>query len=106
MGKNNRLINQLNAIARRNRQLHVEEASDKMVPQIYAAIAIALHRSEKFGYERINRVFLESQRIWEDFSGNIEEMIELCEKETGIMIDGGNHEACLYRKAEQAEIQL
>lgn len=88
MGKNNRLINQLNAIARRNRQLHIEEASDKMVPQIYAAMAIALHRSEKFGYERINRVFLESQHIWEDFSGNIEGMIELCEKETGVRIEG------------------
>lgn len=92
MGKNNRLINQLNAIASRNRQLHVEEASDKMVPQIYAAMAIALHRSEKFGYERINRVFLESQRIWEDFSGNIGEMIELCEKETGVRIEGGRNE--------------
>lgn len=88
MGKNNRLINQLNAIASRNRQLHVEEASDKMVPQIYAAMAIALHRTYGFGYERINRVFLESQRIWEDFSGNIEEMIELCEKETGVRIEG------------------
>ena len=89
MGKNNRLINQLNAIASRNRQLHVEEASDKMVPQIYAAMAIALHRTYGFGYERINRVFLESQHIWEDFSGNIEEMIELCEKETGVRIEGG-----------------
>lgn len=92
MGKNNRLINQLNAIASRKRQLHVEEASDKMVPQIYAAMAIALHRSEKFGYERINRVFLESQRIWEDFSGDIEGMIELCEKETGVRIEGGRNE--------------
>lgn len=93
MGKNNRLINQLNAIASRNRQLHVEEASDKMVPQIYAAIAISLHRSEKFGYKRINRVFLESQRIWQDFSGDAEGMIELCEKETGVRIEGGKHEA-------------
>lgn len=92
MGKNKRLINQLNEIARRNRQMNVDIASDKMVPQIYAAIAIALHRSEKFGYERINRVFLESQHIWEEFSGNIEEMIELCEKETGITIEGGKYE--------------
>lgn len=88
MGKNNRLINQLNAIASRNCQLHVEETSDKMVPQIYAAMAIALRRSEKFGYERINRVFLESQHIWEYFSGNIEEMTRLCEKETGVRIEG------------------
>lgn len=93
MGKNNKLINQLNAIASRNRQLHVEEASDKMVPQIYAAMAIALHRTYGFGYERINRVFLKTQHIWEDFSGNIEEMIELCEKETGVRIEGRKHEA-------------
>lgn len=93
MGKNKRLINQLNEIARRNRQMNVDIASDKMVPQIYAAIAIALHRSEKFGYERINRVFLESQHIWEEFSGNADEMIELCEKDTGITIEGGKHEA-------------
>lgn len=92
MGKNNRLINQLNEIASRNRQLHVEEASDKMAPQIYAAMAIALHRTYGFGYERINRVFLESQHIWEDFSWNIEGMIELCEKETGVRIEGGKHE--------------
>lgn len=91
MGKNNRLINQLNAIASRNRQLHVEEASDKMVPQIYAAMAIALRRTYGFGYDRINRVFLESQHIWENFSGNIEEMIEICEKETGVRIEGGKH---------------
>lgn len=92
MGKNNRLIKQLNEIARRNRQMNVDIASDKMVPKIYAAIAIALHRSEKFGYERINRVFLESQHIWEDFSGNIEGMIELCEKETGVRIEGEKHD--------------
>lgn len=92
MAKNNRLIKQLNEIARRNRKMNVDIASDKMVPQIYAAIAIALHRSEKFGYERINRAFLESQHIWEDFSGNIEEMIELCEKETGVRIEGGQND--------------
>lgn len=87
MGKNNRLINSLNEIARRNRAENVNKASNKMVPQIYAAMAIALHRSEKFGYERINRVFVESQKIWESFDGNISEMVELCEKETGIKIE-------------------
>lgn len=92
MGKNNRLINQLNEIARRNRQMNVEKASDEMVPQIYAAIAIALHRSERFGYERINRVFVESQRIWEKFQGRADEMILLREKETGITIEGEKHD--------------
>lgn len=92
MGKNNRLINQLKEIAKRNREMNVEIASDEIVPQIYAAIAIALHRSERFGYERINRVFAESQRIWEEFEGHADEMVEMCEKETGITIQGGNHD--------------
>ena len=43
MAKNNKLINSLNEIARRNRSQNVATAADQMVPQIYAAIAIALH---------------------------------------------------------------
>lgn len=46
MAKNNKLINSLNEIARRNRSQNVATAADQMVPQIYAAIAIALHRTE------------------------------------------------------------
>lgn len=45
MAKNNKLINSLNEIARRNRSQNVATAADQMVPQIYAAIAIALHRT-------------------------------------------------------------
>jgi hypothetical protein len=86
MAKNNRLINSLNEIARRNRLAHVEQASDKLVPHVYAAIAIALHRECGWGYTRITRVFAESQRIWEDLGGD--NMIELCEKETGIRLKG------------------
>lgn len=44
MAKNNKLINSLNEIARRNRSQNVATAADQMVPQIYAAIAIALHK--------------------------------------------------------------
>lgn len=54
MAKNNKLINSLNEIARRNRSQNVATAADQMVPQIYAAIAIALHRTYGFGYKRIN----------------------------------------------------
>lgn len=57
MAKNNKLINSLNEIARRNRSQNVATAADQMVPQIYAAIAIALHRTYGFGYKRINDVF-------------------------------------------------
>lgn len=88
MGKNNRLINSINAIARRKQEENVGKAADQMVPQIYAAMAIALHRTYGFGYDRINRVFLESQHIWEDFVGAGDEMIELCEKETSICVVG------------------
>ncbi len=43
MGKNNKLINSLNEIARRKQDENIGKAADKMVPQIYAAMAMALH---------------------------------------------------------------
>lgn len=90
MGKNNRLINSINSIARRKQEENVGKAADQMVPQIYAAMALALYRICGFDYEQINAVFLESQHIWEDFVGVGDEMIELCEKETGICVVGRN----------------
>lgn len=39
MRKNNKLINSLNEIARRNRSQNIVTAADQMVSQIYAAIA-------------------------------------------------------------------
>lgn len=86
MGKNNKLINSLNEIARRNRSQNVSKAADQMVPQIYAAIAIALHRTYGFGHKRINDVFVESQRIWENYSGDAAGMIKKCEEETGMIV--------------------
>lgn len=86
MGKNNKLINSLNEIARRNLASNVGRASNEMVPQIYAAVAIALHRTYGFGHKRINDVFYESQRIWESFAGTPEDMIKKCEDETGIKL--------------------
>ena len=88
MGKNNRLINSINKLARRKQEEDVGKAADQMVPQIYAAIALDLYRTCGFDYEQINSVFVESQCIWEDFVGAGEEMIELCEKETGISVVG------------------
>lgn len=88
MGKNNRLINSINAIAKRKQDENVEKASDQMVPQIYAATALALYRTCGFDYEQINSVFVESQHIWEEFVGAEDEMIDLCENKTGISVDG------------------
>lgn len=86
MGKNNKLINQLNEIARRNRSQNVAAAADQMVPQIYAAIAIALHRTYGFGHKRINDIFVESQHIWESYSGDATGIVKQCEKETGVIV--------------------
>ncbi len=86
MGKNNKLINQMNALALKHKIENIEKAASETTPQIYAAIALALHREVGFGYERINRVFLESQRIWEGYKGNLGDMYKLCEAETGITV--------------------
>lgn len=87
MGRNDRLINSLNAIARRNRANNILAASDELVPHVYAAIAIALHRQCGWGYTRINRLFAESQRLWEDLGSDA--MVKLCEQETGISLKTG-----------------
>lgn len=89
MGKNNRLLNSLNELSRRKEAENINKAADQMVPQIYATIAMTLHHTYGFGYDRINRVFAESQAIWEGFVGKGDEMIDLCEKETGISVKGG-----------------
>lgn len=86
MGKNNKLINQMRLIAAANRAEAIDKASDEMVPVIYAAMALALHKTYGFGFERIDRVFLESQKVWEEFVGRPDEMIQLCENETGITV--------------------
>lgn len=58
-----------------------------LVPQIYAAIALALHREEGWGYKRINRLFAASQTIWEESVEKGIDMIKMCEDETGIQVE-------------------
>ena len=58
MGKNNKLINSLNEIARRNRSQNVATAADQMV----------------------------SQHIWEDYAGDGAGMVKKCEEETGVTV--------------------
>lgn len=86
MSKNNKLINSMKIMVERNRKEYVEKASNDIVPPIYAAIALALHKECGFGYKRINDVFLSSQNIWESHVGNLQAMIDLCEEETGIKV--------------------
>lgn len=67
-----------------NKADSISKATDVIVPEIYAAVAIALSNVCDFKYEQINEIFAESQRIWTEFEGKPEDMIALCEEKTGI----------------------
>ena len=67
-----------------NQMKHYQKAVNNVVPEIYASIAIALHEEYGWGFQRINKVFCRSQHIWEDSIGDRENMLERCERLTGI----------------------
>lgn len=75
MAKNNRLINQYKEMRRK-----IEE----ITPEIYAGLALALHRKYGWGYQRINDLFLESQNIWNECVQSGLNMPLMCYQETGI----------------------
>ena len=74
MGKNNTLINQY-------KQMYKQ--INNITPQVYAAIAIALHR-KGMTFEEIEEIFGESQVIWTECAENDIDMQEMCKNETGI----------------------
>ena len=95
MSKNDKLINSLAEIARRNRQQHVMEASDRDVPQIYSVVAVALWRTLDLPNEEkedaIRMIFAESQKIWIgciEKGMDVNQIIEMCENETGFCVRG------------------
>ena len=75
MPKNNVLIEQMK---------RVKKNIDKITPEIYAGIALALYRKHGWGYKRINDLFMESQHIWNECVENGTDMAEMCLNETGI----------------------
>ena len=75
MGKNNYLINKYKLLYKK---------IDQITPEVYAGIALALHRKCGWGYKRINDLFVESQTIWNECINSDINMVEMCEKETGI----------------------
>lgn len=78
MAKNNNLIAAMN---------YAQKQINQLTPEIYAAIALALHRVYGFSSKRIEKVFAESQAIWENFVNDRGTMIDLCEDETGIRVN-------------------
>lgn len=75
MGKNNSLINKYKMLYKKIEQI---------TPEVYAGIALTLHRKYGWGYKRINDLFEESQIIWNECINSDINMVEMCEKETGI----------------------
>lgn len=75
MGKNNNLINKYKMLYKKIEQI---------TPEVYAGIALTLHRKYGWGYKRINDLFEESQIIWNECINSDINMLEMCEKETGI----------------------
>ena len=75
MAKNNYLINKYKILYNKINQI---------TPEVYAGIALALHRKCGWGYKRINDLFEESQIIWNECINSDINMMEMCEKETGI----------------------
>lgn len=75
MGKNNALINRYKEMYRQ---------INNITPEVYAGIALALHRKYKWGYKRINDLFCASQLIWQECVQSDVNMIQMCERETGI----------------------
>lgn len=77
MAKNNILIEQYKTMYKKIQQI---------TPEVYAGIALALHRKYGWGYKRINDLFLESQNIWNECVNSGINMVEMCEEETGIEV--------------------
>lgn len=77
MGKNNSLINKYKMLYKKIEQI---------TPEVYAGIALALHRKYGWGYKRINDLFSESQTIWNECVNSGINMVEMCEEETGIEV--------------------
>lgn len=77
MSKNRTLIDQY-------KQLH--EKISLITPAIYASIAIPL--VTKFGWDgdQVNELFIESQEEWEKNVNTTKDMLDRCEKLTGISL--------------------
>lgn len=75
MAKNNRLIEQCKLMYKQ---------INNITPEVYAGIALALHRKHGWGFKRINDLFSESQEIWQECVDSGVNMKQMCLDETGI----------------------
>ncbi len=66
----------------------VQREINNILPNVYAGIALALHRKHGWGYKRINDLFIESEKLWYEATDNNINMVALCLEETGIEVQG------------------
>ena len=77
MAKNNRLIKQCKLMYQQIQEI---------TPNVYAGIALALHRRYGWENEAISDLFAESQEIWQECVDAGVDMVPMCEEETGIEV--------------------
>jgi hypothetical protein len=68
------------------KRLHT--ATHNITPEVYAGIALALHRKHGWGYKRINDLFMMSEELWRECNEKGINMRLMCEEETGIELRG------------------
>ena len=66
----------------------VQREINNILPNVYAGIALALHRKHGWGFKRINDLFIESEKLWYEATDNNINMATLCLEETGIEVQG------------------
>lgn len=66
----------------------VQKEINNVVPNVYAGIALALHRNNGWTFEQIDELFAESQRLWTEATETGENMAAMCLEETGIDVVG------------------
>lgn len=70
----------------------IDRKSKEITPDVYAAIALSLHRKHGWGYQRISALFKVSHDIWEECVQTGIDMRKMCEDETGIEVVGAVNE--------------
>ena len=84
MGKNDRLINNLATIARRNREMNIDTAVKRQTPIFCAAMCIALkHMSPDIDTDTLHDFLIEVQDVIDAHPNDI---FRTCRIETGVII--------------------
>ena len=74
------------AIQQKDR-LFITRLSEKIVPDTYASLILAMYDELKLDPDVIEKVVLRSQQIWDEYTRNGWNIKQSCEECTGISVD-------------------